>query len=76
MFNLRPAYRFNILDDISVLELALWSILLNELGNTMRNMEFMRIRILGLVSSESFDSFVSVLVECLDHQLRSIHEKR
>jgi hypothetical protein len=63
------AYRLDILDDISILELALRSVLLDELGDTMRDMEFMRVWILGLVSSESLDGSVSILVECLDHQL-------
>jgi hypothetical protein len=69
--NAELAYRFDILDDISILELALCSVLLDELGDTMRDMEFMRVRILGLVSSQSLDSSVSVLVECLDYQLAS-----
>jgi len=70
------AYRLDILDDISILELALCSVLLDELGNTVRDMEFMRVRVLGLVSSESFDGPVSVLVECLDYQLTSAERRR
>jgi hypothetical protein len=62
-------HRLDILDDISVVELALCSILLDKLGNTVRDMEFVRVRVLGLVSSESFDGSVSVLVECLNYQL-------
>jgi hypothetical protein len=67
--NIEPgiAYRLDILDDISILELALCSVFLDELGNTMRDMEFMGVRVLGLVSSESLDGSVSVLVECLDY---------
>jgi hypothetical protein len=63
------AYRLDILDDISILELALCSVLLGELGDTVRDMEFVRVRVLGLVSSESLNGSVSVLVECLDYQL-------
>jgi hypothetical protein len=63
------AYRLDILDDISILELALCSVLLDELGDTMRDMEFVGVWILGLVSSQSLDGSVSVLVECLDYQL-------
>jgi len=70
------AYRLDILDDISVVELALCSVLLDELGDTMRDMEFMRVRVLGLVSSESFDSSVSVLVECLHYQLISVERRK
>jgi hypothetical protein len=68
-FRVELAHRLDILDDISILELALCSVLLDELGDTMRDMEFMRIRVLGLVSSQSLDGSVSVLVECLDYQL-------
>ena len=63
------SYRLNVLDNISILEFALCSVLLDELGDTMRDMEFVRVRVLGLVSSESFDGSVSVLVECLYCQL-------
>ena len=63
------AYGLDILDDVSVVELALCSVLLDELGDTVRDMEFVRVRVLGLVSSESFDGSVSVLVECLYNQL-------
>ena len=65
------AYRLDILDDISILELALCSVLLDKLGDTVRDVEFVRVRVLGLVSSESFDGSVSVLVECLHYQLAS-----
>ena len=64
------SYRLNVLDNISILELALWSVFLNELGETVRDMEFMRVRI-GLGTSETFNSSISVLVECLSRQLKS-----
>ena len=65
------AYRLDILDDISIVELALCSVLLDKLGDTMRDMELVGVWVLGLVSSESLDGSVSVLVECLDYQLAS-----
>lgn len=68
-YKLELSYRLDILDDISVLKLALCSVLLDELGDTVRDMEFVRVRVLGLVSSESFDGSVSVLIECLYCQL-------
>jgi hypothetical protein len=68
-FRVELAHRLDILDDISILQLALCSVLLDELGDTMRDMEFVRVWILGLVSSQSLDGSVSVLVECLDYQL-------
>jgi len=65
------SYRLDVLDNISVLELALCSVLFDELGDTVRDVEFVRVRVLGLVSSESFDGSVSVLIECLYYQLAS-----
>lgn len=56
----------DILDSISRSDLSLLAILLDKLGDTMRDVEFVwvRVRVLGL--SERFDRLVPVFVECLE----------
>lgn len=71
-----PAYRLNILDSITVLQHTLCSVLFDKLGETVRNMEFMRVGVGVLGLSQSLDGLESVLVERLGYELDSFVHMR
>lgn len=65
----QSAYRLDILDRITVLQHTFRSVLFDEFGETVRNMEFMGVGVGVLGLSQSLDGLESVLVKRLGYEL-------